>query len=67
MSRLQVIGSLNMTKQRVILLSTLAHTSHLIAGGDIPDSQYKSSTLVGFRQHVTDRHAWFSPGSRFLA
>ena len=48
-------------------LSTLAQTSVLIAGGAIPDSKYKSSTLVGFKHPVTDRHAWFSSGSRFLA
>ena len=48
-------------------LSTLAHASLLTAGGAIPDSQYKSSTLVGFKHHVTDLHARFSSGSRFLA
>ena len=48
-------------------LSTLAHTSLLIAGGAIPDSKYKSSALVGFRYPVTDQHDWFSSGSRFLA
>ena len=61
-----------MTIQRVDLagdcfcLSPLTHTSLLIAGGAIPDSKYKSSTLVGFRHHVTDRNVWFSSGSRLL-
>ena len=72
-SRLQAFGSWNLTKQRVGLsgdcfcLSTLAHTSLLIAGGAIPDIKYKSPTLVGFRHPVTNGQAWFSPGSRFLA
>ena len=48
-------------------LSTPADTSLLIAGGAIPDRKYKSSTLVGFRHPVTDRHTWFSHGSRFLS
>ena len=39
----------------------------LIAGGAISDSKYKASTLVGFKHPVTDRHAWFSSGSMFLA
>ena len=61
------------TIQRVVslvdcfFLFILAHTSLLIVGGAIPDSKYKSSTLVGFGHPVTDRHAWFSPGTRFLA
>ena len=69
MSRHRAFVNWNLTKQRVdcFCLSTLSHTSLLIAGGAIPDSKYKSSTLVGFRHPVTDRHAWFSPGSRFLA
>ena len=59
-------------KQRLVTgicfcLSTLAHTSLLFAGGAITDSRYKSSTLIGFRHPVTDRHDWFSPRSRFLA
>ena len=48
-------------------LSTLAHTSLLIAGGAIPDRKYKHSMLVGFKHPVADRHVWFSPGSRLLA
>ena len=37
------------------------------AGGAIPESKYKSSTLVGFRHPVTDRHYRFSSVSRFMA
>ena len=39
----------------------------MIAGDSIPDSKYKSSMLAGFRHPVTDWHALFSSGSRFLA
>ena len=35
-------------------LSILAQTSLLIAGGDIPDCKYNSSTLVGFKHPVTE-------------
>ena len=48
-------------------VSTLSQTFLLIAGGTIPNIKYKSSTLVGFRHHVADRHAWFCSESRFLA
>ena len=48
-------------------LSTLVHTSLLVVGGAIPDSKYRSSTLVDFNYHVTDRHVLFNSGSRFLA
>ena len=46
-------------------LSILVQISLLIAGGAIPDSKYTSSTLVCFKNHVTDRHAWLvlGPGS----
>ena len=50
-----------------LVLSTLAHTSLLISGGAIPAIKYKSSTLVGFRQPVIDRHDWFRTGFSLFA
>ena len=41
-------------------LSIRAHTSLLISGGAILASNYKSSTLVGFRHPVIALHAWLS-------
>ena len=43
--------------------STLAHTSHLMLGGAIPDSKYNFSTLVGLRHPVIARHALLSSES----
>ena len=40
-----------------VYISTLEHTSLLISGEAIPDNEYKSSMLVGFRHPVTDRYA----------
>ena len=39
--------------------------SHIL-GGTIPAIKFKSSTLVGFRQPVIDRHAWFRTGFSLL-
>ena len=50
-----------------LVLSTLAHTSLLISGGAIPAIKYKSSTLVGFRQPVIDRHVWLRTGFSLFA
>ena len=47
--------------------STLAHTSILMSGGEIPASRYSSSTLVGLRHPVIDQHASFSSGSSLQA
>ena len=43
-------------------LSIRAHISLLISGGALPDSKYKSSSLVGFRHHVIALHAWLTSG-----
>ena len=43
---------------------TLAHTSLLMSGGEIPASRYSSATLVGLKHPVIDLHASFSSGSR---
>ena len=47
-------------------LSNLAHISLITVAGTIPNEKYNSSTLVGFRNPVTARHAWFSFGFRFM-
>ena len=43
-----------------LVFSIPAHTSLLMFGGAIPASKYRSSILVGFRNHVTALHALFS-------
>ena len=48
-----------------LVLSTLTHTFLLISEGAIPASTYKSSTFVGFRHPMIQRHAWFSSGSNY--
>ena len=35
-----------------LAFSTIAHTSRLMLGGEIPDTNYNSSTLVGLRHPV---------------
>ena len=70
MSRLQAFGSWNPAKQTEsgslwlewVTLVDYLYLSPLLAGGAIPNSKYKSSTLLFFRHHVTDRNAWFSSG-----
>ena len=47
--------------------STLAHTSLLMSGGEIPASRYSYSTLVSLRHPVIDLHALFSSGSSLEA
>ena len=50
-----------------LVFSILAHTSHRMSDGAIPASKYRYSTLVGFRYHVTARHALFSSVFSFWA
>ena len=49
------------------LFSTLAHTTLLMSGGEIPENRHSSSTLVGLKHPVIDLHASFSSGSSFEA
>ena len=46
-----------------LAISMLAHTSLLISDCAILASNYKSSTLVGFRYPVNSLYAWLSSGS----
>ena len=43
-------------------ISILADPSLLISGGAILASNYKSSTLIGFKYPVIALHAWLSSG-----
>ena len=52
----------------VLLRSVFCHSLRLVIfAWEFAGCTLDGKQLVGIRHPVIDRHAWFSPGSRFLA